>query len=672
MSSPMTTTPLTSGPGSSSEAMTRDTRDESRTPTGGSGTASSSSSEADTGTPVQPVDFTVTITNISDQTPLPTAFSPGVWVTHELGSQPVFQFNEAHLGNGLVELAEDGDPTMLDAAMGEVPEVSGHGIFDTPVKGAGPAIEPGESYEFTLTLPPVGSRLSIFTMLAETNDVFLGTGPNGVSLYVPSGVPGAEDDIADVMQFWDVGSEANQPPAGGAYQQPRQADLNTGPDETGVVSLRNESTHAVPFASKLVSVNVIENAVEGKPTGDWTIEISNISDASGGFISPFSPAAWALHDDTVTVFQNGGDAAGVAGLEALAEDGDPAALVADLVVAEGVAAAGATETGADPGVTMSFVVTPDADNRFVWFANMVVWTNDGFISTEGGVALLDDAGMPRNTANIEEDFERLLHVFDAGTEVNESSGITGPNNGANQLVPGVGAEEANPIGFYLDTTNDLADLSNLIQVTIVQGAMPDEFDVTVRNNSVGAPFNAALTDVVWAVHDGAFSAFEAGSAASPGLEELAEDGLTAGLDAEIDATVTNHGIEVGPIGPDDEITFTIVTDSTEPFFSLWTMVVPSNDTFASLGGGGISLYNGDVVLTNEELATAAADALNVWDAGTEANEAGGGGANMAGVGAGTNVGAPEGTGQIRLVEDDPVWAYPAPAEMIQVVVSPLG
>jgi hypothetical protein len=305
---------------------------------------------------------------------------------------------------------------------------------------------------------------------------------------------------------------------------------------------------------------------------------------------------------------------------------------------------------------------------------MVVATNDAFLSpTPGGVAFLDAAGAPRTTAAIEADFAALLAVWDAGTELGESPGTTGPNNGANQAAPGDGAADTDAsIRYFRDATNDFADASAFVGVTIVQGVGVGEFEVTIDNASLGAAFEGTLSPIVWAVHDGSFSAFQAGAAASLGLEELAEDGLTDGLDQEIgDAGVINHGVTAGPIVAGTSTTFTVTTDATEPVFSFFTMVMPSNDSFVSLGGSGIALFSGGVPLTNGELATAVAAGLAVWDAGTEGNQSGGGGADMGGISAVAGTGPSEGNGLVRFSDNDPTWVFPPTEQLVRVTVTPL-
>ena len=123
--------------------------------------------------------FTVTIENISGETALPGPFSPGAWILHD-SAAPLFMSGQADYGDGLVAIAEDGDPTTLAAAL----PAMGAGAFTTPVGGAGPAPAfPGESYSFSFDGDPANPNLSFATMLVQTNDVFLAPDEDGIALF---------------------------------------------------------------------------------------------------------------------------------------------------------------------------------------------------------------------------------------------------------------------------------------------------------------------------------------------------------------------------------------------------------------------------------------------------------------------------------------------------------
>ncbi|MEO1601020.1 MAG: spondin domain-containing protein [Pseudomonadota bacterium] len=117
--------------------------------------------------------------------------------------------------------------------------------------------------------------------------------------------------------------------------------------------------------------------------------------------------------------------------------------------------------------------------------------------------------------------------------------------------------------------------------------------VTVTNTlGEGGTF---FTPVWFGFHDGEnFDLFDTGSAASLGLERLAEDGSVEGIAAEFNAQTGDGGVDAtivggtgvpGPIDPGESATFTINVDPTQVgngFFTWATMVIPSNDAFLAV------------------------------------------------------------------------------------------
>lgn len=117
--------------------------------------------------------------------------------------------------------------------------------------------------------------------------------------------------------------------------------------------------------------------------------------------------------------------------------------------------------------------------------------------------------------------------------------------------------------------------------------------VTVTNTlGEGGTF---LTPVWFGFHDGQnFDLFNAGEAASLGLERIAEDGSVEGIAAEFNAQVGGRGVDAtilggngapGPIDPQETASFTINVNPDqvgEGFFTWATMVIPSNDAFLAV------------------------------------------------------------------------------------------
>jgi hypothetical protein len=137
------------------------------------------------------------------------------------------------------------------------------------------------------------------------------------------------------------------------------------------------------------------------------------------------------------------------------------------------------------------------------------------------------------------------------------------------------------------------------------------FDITVTNLTNGQP----LSPVAVVAHQSGFSVFSVGTAATAGLETLAEGGDNSVLiaEADADAMVMTSASGAAPIGPAGSETITIeVLQSELPGLtvSAATMLVNTND--AITGFNGISV--GDMTAGDS-----ASWRIIAYDAGTEAN-----------------------------------------------------
>ena len=250
--------------------------------------------------------FTVTITNVSDQSDFPTAITSGVWVLHgssgaiftagepdyrqgleslaeDGNNQPLatvfdgsdfispitqgvwvvdtvqnvfFTENQPDIGDGLENLAEDGDPTLLaDYIM--INDHNTFGIFTTPFMTTSPApIMSGQSYEFSFTANE-GDNLQFVTMLAESNDIFFAPDGQGIPLFDDDGNP-LSGDVTHYIELWDLGTEVNETLGEGDTQAPRQSTPNSGEDENGVVRPVTELNDGIfyPPAPALIRVTI--------------------------------------------------------------------------------------------------------------------------------------------------------------------------------------------------------------------------------------------------------------------------------------------------------------------------------------------------------------------------------------------------------------------------------
>src|SRR5262245_59755713 len=187
-----------------------------------------------------PTKFTVRIENItkpdaftaSNGVKWSLAFSPGVTVVHT-DKAPIFTAGKKDRGKGLEAQSEDGNPDMLGKSLQGSKGIKSVAVFNTPVGASAPGpITPGTAYEVTISAMP-GDRLTLTTMMGQSNDWFYGPGESGIELF-KDGKP-ISGDISSQFMLWDAGTEMDQEPGIGPDQGPRQKAPNTGKAENGVV-----------------------------------------------------------------------------------------------------------------------------------------------------------------------------------------------------------------------------------------------------------------------------------------------------------------------------------------------------------------------------------------------------------------------------------------------------
>jgi hypothetical protein len=375
------------------------------------------------------------------------------------------------------------------------------GAFDTPVGAAGPGVAmPGDAYEWKFYAMP-GDRLSFATMLVQSNDWFFAPAEPGIPLY--SNGSKMTGDVTEYVALWDAGTEADGTPGEGPYQAPRQAGPDSGPadpmdyvrqvltdlipptDELVKVTLRDAGGSAFvlridnisgssDFASPLApGVGVVHTApaplfINGQADFGMGLEGLAEDGAAGplaealaphtGVNTPLAPVAYTVHTEANPIFTPGGRAS--AGLERLAEEGDPTQLVPTLAGEAGVQAIGRGATGAGPIFAphgnFSFEITASPGDHLS-LATMFGQSNDWFYALQNQ-ALFDAAGQP-----IEGNFTHVVHLYNAGTEVDEHIGF-GPNQAPRQAAPNTGAAEGGTVQMV--TQMPYADASTVLHLTI--------------------------------------------------------------------------------------------------------------------------------------------------------------------------------------------------------------
>lgn len=187
---------------------------------------------------------------------------------------------------------------------------------------------------------------------------------------------------------------------------------------------------------------------EGEMMHTPTTFVVRIENVAGDASQLLAPGVWVVHKDAAPLFRTGSADAGL-GLEALAEDGNPADLAAALADKATMDAMGPvrasgvfnTPDGSDaPGPLApgsAYVFTVDAEpGAHLAFATMYVQSNDLFYAPdEAGIALFDADGNPVNG-----DVTDQVALWDAGTEANEEPGV-GANQAPRQAGPDTGDDE---------------------------------------------------------------------------------------------------------------------------------------------------------------------------------------------------------------------------------------
>ncbi|RZO57153.1 MAG: hypothetical protein EVA89_22890 [Sandaracinaceae bacterium] len=141
-------------------------------------------------------------------------------------------------------------------------------------------------------------------------------------------------------------------------------------------------------------------------------------------------------------------------------------------------------------------------------------------------------------------------------------------------------------------------------------------------NVAGPVFPTALSPGVWLAHEDADPLFTEGERdRGEGLEALAEDGDPSALAASLDPALSGRFGDA-PIRPGESIEVVVFRTPGASRLSFATMVVESNDVFLAPSGAGI-----DLAAIREE--TDVTDQLQLWNAGTEDDEAPGLGPHQA-------------------------------------------
>ena len=199
------------------------------------------------------------------------------------------------------------------------------------------------------------------------------------------------------------------------------------------------------------------------------------------------------------------------------------------------------------------------------------------------------------------------------------------------------------------------------------------FVVRIENISGDSDLSTPFAPGVWVLHSDPGPLFTEGEADKGyGLEALAEDGDPSALAEALNSMDLHAGVFNTPAGadgpgvilPGQAYEFEVKVTSDAPYLSFATMFVQSNDLFVGPGEGGIALIDMDG-MAMEGMQDVTAE-LQLWDAGTEANEEPGVGGDQAPRQSGPNMGLPEIEGTVRVVDDG--YSYPDVSALVKVTI----
>ena len=372
--------------------------------------------------------------------------------------------------------------------------------------GALEAVPPGETYSFSFQAGK-GHFLSLATMFAQSNDLFYAPEGSGLALYNDSGNP-VTGDVTNMFYLWDAGTEVNQEPGVGSDQAPRQTDPDTGMEENGTIKMLTEVNDGFMYPAKeeVISVmlehdgktmftvtikNVSNTANFQTPLapGTWVVHdagnpiftpgssasdgledlaedgsnsmLTNSIEQKSGYVSPFAPGVWAIHNMINPLYSIGQKAS--SDLEMLAEDGDPSGFLTSLSGLSGVdmynvftMPAGSSDPAPIfPNEQYSFQFEANPGDKLS-LATMLVQSNDLFAGVE--------IDLFQNGKPISGDISNQLRLLDAMSETNEFPGA-GNNQAPRQSGPDMGEMENGTVNEVNDNFS-YPMLSEMLKVSI--------------------------------------------------------------------------------------------------------------------------------------------------------------------------------------------------------------
>lgn len=186
---------------------------------------------------------------VNDHTGIITPLSPVLVVVYTGKTNPLFAMGEKDRGEGLADIAQKGDATVLQAALQGQPGVKHIYLLSVPKIGVLlPSIEgaPGGSVEQQIEYQP-GDKITFATMFGYSNDWFFSFDDKSIPA-------SANGNFSNKIRLWDDGTAVAQYPGAGVDQAAFGGDPASNPEDKPIHQVGN--TFPVPDADQIIKVTI--------------------------------------------------------------------------------------------------------------------------------------------------------------------------------------------------------------------------------------------------------------------------------------------------------------------------------------------------------------------------------------------------------------------------------
>lgn len=183
---------------------------------------------------------------LDEHTAVATGLSPVVAVVYNGNTQPIFTIDQPDYGNGLADIAQEGNQNKLVEMLMQAPGVKKVYVLSP----SNMPITPGKSAAMQIAAQP-GDRLAIATMFGSSNDWFFAFDDMGVVL----GGKGKGGDLTDDVKLWNNGTEIDEYPGAGNHQ-PQFNPNSKNPENKPIKEVDRSMYKTLPAVKDIIRVTL--------------------------------------------------------------------------------------------------------------------------------------------------------------------------------------------------------------------------------------------------------------------------------------------------------------------------------------------------------------------------------------------------------------------------------